>query len=989
MPVRHSTSEMHHLLWLAAFVFIGFVVSFVWYVRAEKQIDRANDQRVIAIQLADELRQSSDDLTRMVRTYAVTGDPVYKARYQKILDIRDGRAPRPERYNQPYWDLVLADGKPPSADGAPIALPVLMKQNGVTESELAELLDAKDRSDALTSIERDAMRLIEFGEGKPDENRRRAIAMLHDETYHIAKAGIMKPIAAVIEKVGARTLQTVRDAERYAELLRWGFLVLGVLVAWTQLRVYWHLKTTLGCGVAQLHRHMARIGQGDFSVEISVPEGQKDTVYGWLAEMQTRLREADSQRRLSEDALRASEIRFRSYFDLPLVGIAITSLEKGWLEVNQRLCDIFGYPREELETLTWTEITYPDDLAGDVAEFERVLSGETDGYALDKRFIRKDGAVIYASIAVRCVRKSDGSPDYFVALVQDIDARKRAEDELRIAAVTFESQEGMMVTDANGVILRVNHAFTSTTGYTADEVVGQTPRILQSGRHGKEFYRDMWDRIIQTGVWQGEVWDKHRSGKIYPKWLTISTVRDASGKVTHYVGTHYDITERKKAEEQINALAFYDQLTGLPNRTLLADRLKQTLARCGRNRDYGALLFIDLDNFKVLNDTQGHDMGDLLLKQVAERVQHSIRDDDTAARVGGDEFVVVLSGLSASSSDAARTAEWVAEKVLSALNQGYQLGDTVYRCGASIGVSLFFGGDTAVDELMKQADMAMYRSKSEGRNLVRFFDPAMEVDVKARAALESDLRAALESDQFVLYYQPQVVADGRVTGAEALIRWQHPVRGMVSPAEFIPLAESTHLIEPLGRWVLNSACRTLARWATHADLAGLTVAINVSAHQLREADFVDQVTAAIKLTGANPHRLKLELTESVVVDDVELIIQKMYAIKAVGVGFSMDDFGTGYSSLSYLKRLPLDQLKIDQSFVRDVLSDPNDASIAKTILALGQSLGLNVIAEGVETNAQREFLAGAGCLAYQGYLFSRPLPVAAFEDYVAQRVSEA
>lgn len=979
MLSRYTKTD--RVLWSAGIAFICFVLSFVWYVRSERQIDEAHHQRFLSMQLTTELKQSSDDLTRMVRTYAVTGNPIYKARYQEILSIRNGDKPRPDTYALTYWDLVLADDKRPAVQGAPIALLTRMQQAGVTEGELNELRKAKTRSDALAKLELDAMQLVDSSE---PPNRQRAVELLHDDAYHAAKAGIMQPIAEVMEKIDTRTLEAVRAAEEHAFLNRIVFIVFGILTVWMQIHAYWRMRTALGGSVGQLRRQMARIGQGDFSATVVLPDKQKDSVYGWLLAMQERLRHADEQRRQSEDALRASELRFRSYFELPLVGIAITSPEMGWLEVNQRLCDLFGYPREELVTLTWTDITHPDDLARDVAEFERVLCGETDGYALDKRFIRKNGMVMYASIAVRCVRKSDGSPDYFVALVQDIDARKRSEDELRIAAATFDSQEGMMVTDAAGVILRVNRAFTDITGYSEEEVVGHTPKILQSGRHDKAFYQAMWDSILRTGVWQGEVWDKHKSGRIYPKWLTISAVKNTAGKVTHYVGAHYDISERKEAEEQINALAFYDQLTRLPNRTLLADRLKQTLAQCVRNRHYGALMFIDLDNFKTLNDTQGHDMGDLLLKQVAKRVQQSIREDDTVARVGGDEFVVIVSGLPDEAAEAARATEWIAQKILAAINQGYVLGNQTYHCGASIGVTLFSSIETPMDELMKQADLAMYRSKSEGRNQIRFFDPKMEADAKVRATLERDLRDALDKHQFLLHYQPQVVADGRVTGAEALVRWQHPARGMVSPAEFIPAAESAQLIQALGRWVLKVACQTLATWANQPAFAALTIAVNISAYQLREDDFVNQVLDALKATGANPQRLKLELTESVLVDNIDVTIQKMYALKAIGVGFSLDDFGTGYSSLSYLKRLPLDQLKIDQSFVRDVLSDPNDAAIARTVVALAQSLGLNVIAEGVETQAQREFLAASGCYAYQGYLFSRPLPLAGFEEFAAK-----
>ncbi len=445
-----------------------------------------------------------------------------------------------------------------------------------------------------------------------------------------------------------------------------------------------------------------------------------------------------------------------------------------------------------------------------------------------------------------------------------------------------------------------------------------------------------------------------------------------------------DLIERKRAEEKIAELAFFDQLTGLPNRTLLMDRLQQAMAASSRSGSHGALLFIDLDNFKTLNDTLGHDMGDTLLKQVAQRLTPCVREGDTVARLGGDEFVVILAGLNTGESDAASGIETVAEKILAELNKPYQLDNLLHRSTASIGVTLFRSDLVAIDDLMKQADLAMYRSKAAGRNTISFFDPDMEASVKERATLEIDFRRAIHEKQFLLYYQAQLVSDmgiDRIVGAEALVRWQHPQRGIVLPAEFIPMAEETGLILPLGHWVLETACTQLAIWATQPEMAHLTVAVNVSAYQLRQHDFVDQVLAVLDKTGANPQRLKLELTESLLVSNVEEVIEKMFALKVKGVGFSLDDFGTGFSSLSYLKRMPLDQLKIDYSFVREVLSDLNDASIAKTIIALARSLGLGVIAEGVETESQRDFLFSAGCKAYQGFLFSRPLPLDGFEEF--------
>ena len=520
--------------------------------------------------------------------------------------------------------------------------------------------------------------------------------------------------------------------------------------------------------------------------------------------------------------------------------------------------------------------------------------------------------------------------------------------------------------------------------YEPGELIGESTERFYDSRetfdHIGEFaYRG----AAENSGYTGEVRLRHKDGSVF--WGTLNgKAVDPAHPHEGSIWIYSDISDRKKAEAKINELAFFDQLTGLPNRTLLLDRLTQTMTASTRNGSYSAVLLIDLDNFKTLNDTLGHDMGDLLLKQVAQRLTTCVRAEDTVARLGGDEFVVILVSLSTVERDAASQAEAASEKILSALNQTYQLKEVVCRSTPSIGVTLFGGHLVSLDDLLKQADLAMYEAKEVGRNAIRFFDPAMQTAVVERAALEVDLRRAIQEHQFLLHYQAQVVSEGRVIGAEVLLRWQHPQRGLVSPAEFIHLAEETGLILPLGLWVLETACTQLAVWATQARMADLTLSVNVSAHQFRQADFIDQVLAVLNNTGANPQRLKLELTESLLVKNVEDIIEKMFALKARGVGFSLDDFGTGYSSLSYLKRMPLDQLKIDQSFVRDVLIDPNDAAIARTVVALAQNLGLGVIAEGVETETQREFLASAGCHTYQGYFFSRPLPLAGFEEYAQQ-----
>jgi diguanylate cyclase (GGDEF)-like protein/PAS domain S-box-containing protein len=682
--------------------------------------------------------------------------------------------------------------------------------------------------------------------------------------------------------------------------------------------------------------------------------------------------------------LRENEEKFRAIADCTV------NWEVWWGQdgkprwINPSVKEYIGYTVEECMAMPdfAGTLIYPEDLPRVVPEFLKGQQGFR-GEDLEFRCIRKDGSLIWLSVS--WVPISDAKGDFigFRTSGRDITERKQVEAELRIAAAAFDSQEPMMITDANATILRVNSAFTQCTGYTPEEIVGLTPRVLQSGRHDAAFFREMWAAIHRDGGWQGEIWDRRKNGDVYPKWLAISAVMGEDGVVSHYVGTHHDITERKIAEERIKELAFFDALTHLPNRTLLLDRLKQAITASARSEACGALLFIDLDHFKTLNDTLGHDKGDLLLQQVAQRLASSVLESDTVARVGGDEFVVVLGSLHENREEAASQTEALGEKILAVLGNPYQLGDIEYRSTASVGATVFRGHQASIDELLKQADLAMYKSKEKGRNAVCFFDPDMQTVVVERAALEAGLRNAIEENQFLLHYQAQV--DGtRITGAEALVRWQHPTRGIVPPADFIPLAEETGLILALGSWVMEAACAQLAQWATRPETADLSIAVNVSVQQFREPDFVHKVLAIISRTSARPDRLKLELTESVLVDNAQDIIQKMGALKARGVVFSLDDFGIGYSSLSYLKRLPLDQLKIDRSFVRDVLVDPNDAVIARAIVALAQSLGLGVIAEGVETEAQRDFLAAAGCHAYQGYYFCRPLPIEGFDAFLSR-----
>jgi diguanylate cyclase (GGDEF)-like protein len=505
-------------------------------------------------------------------------------------------------------------------------------------------------------------------------------------------------------------------------------------------------------------------------------------------------------------------------------------------------------------------------------------------------------------------------------------------------------------------------------------VLGLSIEELELYEHAERF-REATRKLLKDGEWSGEFSKRHKDGHYLIVESHWTLVQDDESKPKSVFCIDTDITHRKEAEKQIQHLAFYDHLTGLPNRQLLVDRMQMALNSRPRKQNLGALLFIDLDNFKTLNDALGHDVGDMLLKQVAGRLSEWVRDGDTVARFGGDEFVVMLDNLSNNSQEAASQAQIVGNNILEAFRRPFQLDKHEQYTTPSIGIALFNSESTSVEAILKRADIAMYQAKSSGRNTMRFFDPVMQSIIDERVELEINLRLALRQKQLLLLYQSQVDHHGTILGFEALIRWQDPVKGMISPASFIPLAEETGLILPIGLWVLEAACLQLVAWAGSDLTSPLSISVNVSAKQFKQPDFEAQVISIIKSTDANPNKLKLELTETMLVDNLEDIIDKMTALKKIGVRFSLDDFGTGYSSLSYLKRLPLSQLKIDQSFVRNICSDANDAAIACTIITLGKTLGLSVIAEGVETPAQKNFLNINGCSNYQGYLFSKPLPI--------------
>lgn len=1210
MTARPTLSPFSRSLRAAVVLVCALIAVFSAYIFAEKQIDHAHERRYQSRLLAAELRQSSDDLTRMVRTYVLTGNPVYKQQYLDILDIRDGKKPRPAHYDGIYWDLAIQDdGSPASDGGTRVALLEAMRQAGFSEEEFQLLAQAKADSDTLTRIEFEAMALVESANASNREARRlRASQMLNDDFYHQFKADIMRPIKAVLESVDRRTLLSVQQSEKNATLMRIGFILLGLGLLLALWRIYKTLWVTLGGSVDEVHGQITRIGQGNFSEAIEVALGRENSVLGWLAQTQRQLHGIEQARQASNALLQRQTqlyamlsdcnqaiVRCTNEHDL-FEQICRAAVEHGdvkmaWIGLmnpqSRRIEPTVSYGmgveclsdihiamdpeglsgqravsdamrrdqpfwcqdfQHDPSTAVWHSLgarfgwaglaSLPLHREGVVAGAFNVLVGDVNAfdqksknlllemasdidYALrnfEREEAREQGRVQRArtqqmdalrsfmlerltsdlpleqvlqdfvlkiedtlpgALCTVLLLDKEGQhlglgaaphlPDFYNAaiskeaigpqagscgtsafigqrvIVDDIAThpywanykalaqqaglaacwsepiksgsnqilgtfaiyhrvptlpqaheidiiemaghltaiaieRKRGEMQLQLAAKVFEQgNESIMITDSQGLLVRVNQAFSRITGYSEAEALGRNPNMLASGRHDAEFYREMWASLQAHGHWQGELWNCRKDGSVYPQWLSISLLRDRSGAVMNYVGIATDISQRKKDEEHIRLLVDFDPLTGLPNRRLLRDRGDSALSHAQRHGEPLALMFLDLDRFKNVNDSLGHHIGDELLIQVAQRLTSALREEDTVCRLGGDEFVLLCPDLDAMG------AAHVASKVLELTSKRYLIGQQELAVTFSIGIALFPSDGNSFEALQMSADTAMYRAKQAGRNAYRFFTAEMQTQSSRTLQLENGLRRALELQQLHLVYQPQVsLLDERIVGMEALLRWQHPTLGQVSPAEFIPIAEESGLILPIGEWVLRTAARQMRTWLD-AGLPVQQMAVNLSAVQFRHVNLPDLVTQVLADAGLPPHFLELELTEGVAMDDPLGAITVMNNLHQRGVRLSIDDFGTGYSSLSYLKRFSVYKLKIDQSFVRDIIDDPDDKAIVVAVIALARSMGFQTIAEGVETPGQLAFLREQGCDEVQGYFYSRPLPADQFEAFLRQQ----
>ncbi len=693
----------------------------------------------------------------------------------------------------------------------------------------------------------------------------------------------------------------------------------------------------------------------------------------FLKDNLTRLIPAIERERQAAQARRTqlqSEQNFRATFNQAKVGIAHIAVDGHFLRVNHKLCLITGYSEAELLTRNCQSITYFEDVSDHLGSMLQLLAGEIPTFTADVRYVRKNGSLVWVNITQSVARSMAGEADYLIMVVEDITSRKESEARHRLNSRILDSiNEGIMVMGATKLIVSVNPAFSTITGYGKKEVIGRNPRLLHSDLVDESFYQAMWRSIHETGQWQGEMLDRRKDGASYIKWLSINTLKYENGEVSHYIAVFSDISERKTAEERLTYMAQHDVLTGLPNRMLLQDRLTQAVAHAEREQRKVAVMFLDLDLFKDINDTLGHAIGDKLLQEIADRIRSTARASDTVSRQGGDEFVIMLPDMETTDAVAA-----IAVKLLETIAAPLWIDGNEIAVTTSIGISVFPEDGRDGNSLIKQADAAMYQAKKIGRNAYEFFTPEMNQRALERMAVEKKLRHALERHEFYLHYQPQVdLRSGRIIGAEALLRWNNPEAGIILPGQFISLAEENGMIIPIGEWVLREACRQNRAWRDQG-LPEIIMTVNLSAVQFRQKNLGDMVMSIVRDSDLTRSGLELEITESTVMHDADAVILLLGKLKDLGVRLAVDDFGTGYSSLSHLKRFPIDKLKIDQSFVRDVMVDPDNAAITSTIISMARSLKLKVIAEGVETADQLAFLKKRECDEMQGYYFSKPMP---------------
>lgn len=1033
IPRQNNSSAFTLNLLLALMCLIVFSILFTVYVYAEKRIDYANEIRHHSFNLANELRQSSDDLTRAARTYVANGNPIYKQHYQEIIDLRNGKHPRPPYYQFTFWDLTLPDNQHSNlATGETIPLMELIRRSGSSAIELEKLAEAKQKSDQLTSIEIKAMSLFESSQRMGDANHIKALQMLHNDAYNQAKAEIMRPIGEFYRMMETRTSNAVESQEQLALFVRYAVIIVGLTLLYLLWRTYQSMYKTLGAPLNELQASIARVGSGDVKDPIPISRGMENSVMSWISETQQKLSKsrADNDRLTrfyaalsycNEAIVRSKNIN-ELFETICRDAVIHGGMSMCWIgihdETTQLVKPVASYGQgtdylDGIEISTIANIPSGQGPTGIAVRENRAVwcqdftntpmtapwheRGKQFGWnaSASLPLHQKNhviGAITFYSTELNtfdedvCKLLTEMTMDISSAIgrFEDELQKSKMQNELRKLSLAVEqSPNSIFITDLNAKIIFANSAFLLSSGYTEKEIINQNCSILQSGKTPRQIYDEMWATIKRGEIWKGELINRRKDETEYIEYVMISPIRDEQGNTTNYLAIKDDITEKLEAVERIQFLVHFDQLTGLPNRTLLQDRFQYALNLAQRSNESLAIMLVDLDHFKYVNDTLGHSVGDQLLVELAKRIKSSLREECTVSHSGGDEFVIILPTASANS------AASLAGELLQIISMPFKIDQHELITTASIGIAVYPNDGSNVEILYKNADTAMYKAKQAGRNGFRFFAQDMQSDTERNLQLANALRFAIERNQLQLHYQPQVsIDDGHIIGVETLLRWQHPEFGMVAPVEFIAIAENTGQIAKIGEWVLRNAAIQMKSWLD-SGLAIPVIAVNISAIQFRDINFPDLVTSILDEIHLPHHYLELELTEAAAMDNPEAAVKMMDKLDSFGIRMAIDDFGTGYSSLSYLKRFKVYKLKIDRSFVRDITEDAEDKAIVSAIINMATSLGIRTIAEGVETAGQLAFLRLQGCNEVQGYYFSQALPANQLETYINQLSSSA
>jgi len=1012
-------------------VFVLLSISFIIYVYSEKQIDVENELRLRSLMLADELQRSSDDLTKMVRTYAVTGDVIYRKHYQEILDIRNGKKPRPVEYQNIYWDLVSVDDKRPRPfSNQTISLLDMMRQVGFTEQEFEKLTEAKNHSDALTKTEFEAMKLIETSGSNEQKikNREKAIEILFDVKYHNAKSSIMLPLEEFDHLMKTRTDIAVHKAIIFALILRITFILMGAFFFIMLWRLYRTLHKILGTSVENLHTQIMRIGKGDFSIPIQVDAKMKNSVLAWLGGMQVTLMELMAYNERLKNLYAALSqcnqaiVRSKNEDELfPIIchdAVQFGGMKMAWIgmvdEFNNHLSAVnfYGDGSDYLEGISIS--IDPSDIASQGPTGSAFLNDtpfwcqDFQNDSITALWHERGRRYGWGSSAALPLHRNGKVVGVFTLYSKDVNAfdepaQKLLEEMTMDISYALDSFERERMREKAESALKTSQEYLQSIIENEPEcvkLVGLDGRLIDINPAGlamlevetlqeaqnyslTSFVLPQWRATFNEGlesVMRGETAKlefEMQGIKGTHRWVESNAVpmHDSDRNITMILGITRDVTQRKENEKRIDYLANFDALTGLPNRTQLDIRIKDLLSIARRHKQEFSIMFLDLDHFKDINDTLGHRIGDELLIHASHRLKTILREEDTLARFGGDEFIILLPNIDMNG------VSQVAQKLLDTLKKPFDIDGNELSISVSIGIALYPNDGLDFDTLYKNADTAMYRAKKEGRNGFYFFTDEMQKNSIRHLELSNALRHALERNQFQLHYQPQFSTEKRtIIGAEALLRWHHPEFGNISPAEFVPMAEENGTILSIGEWVLRKAVKSAKEWMDQG-MEPIIMAVNLSAIQFRTRNLPDLVANILKETGLPPEYLELELTEGVAMQDPQRAISMMNEIHSKGVRMSIDDFGTGYSSLSYLKKFNIYKLKIDQSFIRDINVDPEDKAIVAAIISMAKSLGFQTIAEGVETIGQLDYLHEQGCDEIQGYYFSKPLPIEEFEAF--------